>query len=132
MTVYHGWKIYAHVGKVAHNRIPDLKRKIKNWFDQGEWSFEDNHRTFIYNQNIDSPIEIIFKEQTTEEEKSMGLSKYGIVFKSDFFGWRSEYPHRQLCDEVSHRITWQKQACLLINDECIPVSKTRILRRKKG
>lgn len=131
MDIYHGWKIYAHVGKVAHNDFPDLKRKIKRQFNQGEWSFEDNDRTFIHNQNIDSPIEVLFVDETTEEEKAMGLNRYGIVFNAVFLGWRNEYPHRQLCDKVLNKITWKKQAYILIDDEWIPVSKPRILRRKK-
>lgn len=131
LQIYHGWKIYAYVGKPAHNEISDLKRKIKRRFDQGEWSFEDNDRTFIYNQSFDSPIEVLFVDETTEEEKAMGLSRYGLVFNADFFGYRNEYPHRQLCYEVLHKIPWQKQAYYLIDDERILVSKRRIQRRKK-
>jgi len=84
LTVYQGWKIYAHVGKVAHNEFPEKKRKIKRWFNQEEWMFEDNDRTFIYNQNIDSPIEVSLLDKTTEEEKAMGLNNYGFVFNADF------------------------------------------------
>ena len=131
LTIYQGWKIYAHVGKVAHNDFPDLKRKIKRWFGKGEWSFEDSDRIFIYNQNIDSPIEVRFVDETTEEEKAKGLSMYGIVFDAPFISWKNEYSHRQLCNEVSHKITWQKQAYYLIDDEWIPVSKLRILRWRK-
>jgi len=129
-TVYHGWRIYTHVGKVKYNEIPDLKRKIKSWFDQKEWAYEDNHKTLIYHENSGSQIEVIFEEETTEQEKSMGLNRYGIVFKSDFFGLRNDYPHQQLCYEVLHKITWQKQAYHLRDDKLIRVPKRRILRRK--
>jgi hypothetical protein len=131
LTVYNGWKIYTHVGKVPRSEIPDLKRKIKSWFDQGEWVYEDNHKTTIYHPTIHSQIEIIFQEETTEQEKSKGLSKYGIVFKSGFFGWRDEYRHQQLCDKVSHKITWQKQAYFLRDNELIPVRKKHLLRMKR-
>lgn len=131
MTVYHGWKIYAHIGKVTRNKIPHLKSKIRVWFEQGEWSFEDNYRTIIYNENVDSPIEVVFKEETTEEEKSRGLNKYGIVIQSNSFDLRNTYPHQQLCKEVLHKITWQKQGFYLIDDEWIPIPQRRILRKKK-
>ena len=131
LTVYHGWKIYTHVGKPTPNKIPLLKSKLRGLFGQGEWSFENGYRTMIYNENVDSPIEVVFNEVTTEEEKSRGLTKYGVVIKSDFFGLRNTHPHKQLCKEVLHKITWQKQAYYLTDDGWIPVSKTRVLRMKK-
>jgi len=131
LTVYHGWKIYTHVGKVQPNRIRDLKCKIESWFDQGEWSFEDKYRTIITNEKFDSKIEVIINGEPTEFEESLGLNNYSIVFKSDFFGFRNESPHQVLCDKVSHKITWKKQAYYLINDEWVPVSKKRILKIKK-
>lgn len=90
LTVNNGWKIYTHVGKVPHNEIPDLKRKIKGWFDKGEWAYEDNHRILVYNQTINSQVEVILKEKTTDQEKAMGLNKYGIVIESVFFGLRND------------------------------------------
>ena len=129
---YQGWKIYTHTGKPTHNEKRHLKGKMGGWFGQSPWWFEDNkYRTMIHNENVDSSIEIIFREETTEEEKSRGLDKYGIVFQSYPFGLRNTYQHKQLCKEVLHKITWQKQAYYLTDDGLVPVSKTRILRRKK-
>lgn len=130
LTIYKGWRIYTHVGKVPHNEIPDLKRKIKGWFDQGEWVYEDNYKTLIY-KTVNLPVQVIFEDELTEQEKSMGLNKYGIVFKSDFFDWKNDYPHQQLCYEVLRKITWGKRAYLLKDNELIPVAKRRILRMKK-
>lgn len=131
LTVYHGWKIYTHVGKPTPNKIPHLKSKLRGWFGQGEWLFENGYRTMIYNENVDSPIEVVFSEVTTEEEKSRGLTKYGIVIKSDSFDLRNTYPHKQLCKEVLRKIPWQKQGFLLIDNEWIPIPQGRILRKKK-
>jgi len=128
LNIYHGWKIYANT---CVHHFPELKRELKRRFDQGEWSFEDNDRTFIYNQNIDSPIEIFFNDETTEEEKAMRLNRYKVVFDAPFFGWKNEYFHRQLCDKVLHKITWQKEAYYLTDDGLIPVKKRRILRMRK-
>jgi len=132
LAVYHGWRIYAHVGRIAHGRIPELKSRIKDWFNQGEWTIEDNCKTLIHNQTIDSQIEVIFKEETTAEEKSKGLTNYGIVFKSDLLGWRNEHEHRhqQLCDKVFHKITWRKEIYYLMNDKLTRVPKPRRLRWK--
>ena len=128
LTVYHGWKIYTHVGKPT----PACMYKLKGWFGQGEWSFEDNqYRILIHNENIDSRIEIIFPEENTEEEKSRGLDKYGVIIQSDFFSFRNTFPHQQLCKEVLHRITWRKQGFYVIDNEWIPIPQRRILRKKK-
>jgi len=131
LTVYHGWKIYTHVGKPTPNKIPLLKSKLRGLFGQGEWSFENGYRTMIYNENVDSPIEVVFNEVTTEEEKSRGLTKYGVVIQSDFFGLRNTYQHKQLCKEVLHKITWRKQGFFLIDNELILIPQRRILRKKK-
>lgn len=131
LTVYNGWKIYAHIGKVTPNNFPHKKSKLRGWFGQGEWLFEDNYRIMIYNVNVGSPIQVVFREESTEEEKSRGLKKYGIVFQSYSFGLRDRYTHQQLCKEVLHKITWQKRGFYLIDDKWIPISKRRILRKKK-
>jgi hypothetical protein len=133
LTDYGGWRIYTHVGKVAHNEIPDLKRKIRGWFDKGEWEYKDNSKTSICFESIKSKIEVLFAEQPTNDEITMGLDKYGVILNSGFFdwGWRNEHLHQRLCDEISHKITWQKQAYLLIDSELRPVRKTRVLRMKK-
>lgn len=122
---YQGWKIYTHTGKPTHNEKRHLKGKMGGWFGQSPWWFEDNkYRTMIHNENVDSSIEIIFREETTEEEKSRGLDKYGMVIQSVYpacLHAQNIYQHKQFCEEILHKITWRKQACYLIGDELILV-----------
>jgi hypothetical protein len=84
-----------------------------------------------HNENVGSPIEVVFKDKTTEEEKSKALSKYGIIIQSDFFDFRNRYPHQQLCKEVLQKITWQKRGFYWIDNKLIPIHQRRILRKKK-
>lgn len=132
---YQGWKIYAYAREVTPNKKHHLKSKMGELFGQSPWWFEDNkYRTIIHNENVDSRIEIIFPEEKTEEEKSRGLDKYGMVIQSLYPGLlraRNIYPHKQLCEEILHKITWRKQAHYLVDVEWIPVYKTRISRMKK-
>ena len=94
-------------------------------FGQSPWWFEDNkYRTIIHNENVDSHIEIIFPEENTEEEKSRGLDKYGMIIQSLHPGLlrtRNINLHKQYCEEILHKITWRKQAYYLIDDKLIPV-----------
>jgi len=132
---YQGWKIYAYAREVTPNKKRHLKSKMGELFGQSPWWFEDNkYRTIIHNENVDSHIEIIFPEENTEEEESRGLDKYGMVIQSLYPGLlraRNIYPHKQLCEEILHKITWRKQAYYLVDGKWITVFKTRISRMKK-
>ena len=70
LTVYHGWRIYAHVGKVPRNKIPEFKREIKSWFGHGDWSFKTNGEPEIYYERPDSKTKMLFVEEATDEAKS--------------------------------------------------------------
>lgn len=132
---YQGWKIYAYAREVTPNKKHHLTSKMGELFGQSPWWFEDNkYRTIIHNENVDSRIEIIFPEENTEEEKSRGLDKYGMVIQSLYPGLlraRNIYPHKQLCEEILHKIAWRKQSYYLVDGEWIPVHKTCISRMKK-
>jgi len=121
LTVYYGWEIHTHVGKPNPTEIPDLKRKMKSWFSQEGWEYEDDGRILIYSVKIDEPIQVFFKDITTEQEESMGLRKYGIVIKSEPFSLRNDYAHKQVCFDVLSKIPWKKQAYFLTNNGLIPV-----------
>ncbi len=122
---YQGFKIYAYVGKPTPNKKRHLKSKMGRWFGQSPWWFEDNeYRTIIHNENVDSRVEITFQEENTEEEKSRGLDKYGMIIQSLYPGLlraRNIDPHKQLCEDILHKITWRKQAYYLIDGEWIRV-----------
>jgi len=110
---YQGWKIYAYAREVTPNKKRHLKSKMGELFGQSPWWFEDNkYRTIIHN----------------------GLDKYGMVIQSLYPGLlraRNIYPHKQLCEEILHKITWRKQAYYLVDGKWITVFKTRISRMKK-
>jgi len=122
---YNGFKIYAYVGKPTPNKKRHLKSKMGRWFGQPPWEFEDNkYRTIIHNENVHSYNEIIFPEENTEEEKSRGLDKYGLIIQSLYpacMHAQNIYQHKQLCEEILHKITWRKQAYYLIDGEWISV-----------
>ena len=66
LTIYHGWKIFTHVGEVQPEKISNVKHKIQTWFDNEDWSFEVNDRIIITNENVDAMralacLEIIVK-----------------------------------------------------------------------
>jgi len=135
-SIYCGWRIYAHVGEVANTEIPILKMRVKGWFDPKEWGNEDedSYSISFYHESTKSEVQVTFRPQLTNVETMMGLNRFGVVFKSDFFDWgrRNERLHQQLCDEVSHMIPWQKQAYDLADHEWIPVRRKSILRWKRG
>ena len=125
----------THVGRVSPVELQHFKNNLKTRFDQGEWSFEDNDRIIITNEKIDSNIEVIINGEPTEFEESIALTKYGVVFKSNFFDhWRNRDYHQNLCTEVCQKITWQKQAYFLVNDKWVPVPKKLKfkMKRKRG
>jgi len=122
---YNGFKIYAYAREVTPNKEHHLKSKMGELFGQPPWWFEDNsYRTIIHNENFDYYTQVIFPEENTEEEKSRGLDKYGMVIQSVYpacLHAQNIYQHKQFCEEILHKITWRKQACYLIGDELILV-----------
>jgi hypothetical protein len=113
--VYEGCKIYAHVGKINDQKINDFKTEIKYWDPKDEWSFENDDRTIIHHETSDSIIKVTFNGEPTDLEVSMGLSKYGVVFESYVFGWKNDYHHQEICQEIYKKIRWQKRIFLLTN-----------------
>jgi hypothetical protein len=132
--IYCGWRIYAHVGEVANSEVPILKMKVKGWFDtEGlECENEDSYTISFYHKSAESYVQVTFRPQLTNVETTLGLDRFGVVFKSDFFNWglRSERLHQQLRDEVSHRIPWRKQSYDVVDHKWIPVRRRHILRWK--
>ncbi len=123
--------LFTHVGKVPANEINDLKHRIKSRFNQGEWSFIDNHKTIIVNENFDWNVNVIINPESSEFEECIELNKFGVVFRSDFFGWKNDFYHRQLCNEISNKITWNKQTYHIIDNKLVAVSKKHRLKAKK-
>lgn len=128
LTIYDGFKIYTHKGKVQHNKQPEIVHRLQTSFSCGDWHFENSH---IYNMNIDTSVKVEFKEETTEQEQEMGLNRYGVVLTSVFFDtWRNREQHKQFCTEVLHKITWEKEAFYLLDGKMIQVPKTKKLKKK--
>jgi hypothetical protein len=122
---YQGFKIYTYVGKPTPNEKRHIKSKMGRRFGQPPWWLEDNkYRTVIHNENFDYHTQIIFPEENTEEEKSRGLDKYGMIIQSLYPGLlrtRNINLHKQYCEEILHKITWRKQACYLVDGELMSV-----------
>lgn len=128
-SIYYGFVIYAHVGEIPHNKQPDIEHRIKSSFSCEDWYYENNN---IYNLNIDTSVKVEFKEETTEQEQEMGLSKYGLVFTSVFFdSWRNREPHKNFCAKILHKITCEKEAFYLLDGKMIPLPKTKRLKKKR-
>lgn len=130
LSIYDGFVIYAHVGKIPHNKQPEKEQSLKTSFSCEGWSYEDSH---IYNVNIDTSIKVEFKEETTEEERAMGLSRYGMCFTSVFFdSWRNIEQHKNFCIKVLNKIKWEKQAFYRFNGKLIPLPRTKRLKEKRS
>jgi len=137
LTIYDGWRIYTHVGEVAYSEIPFLKMTVKSWFDPGEWEYKEDRYTISFcHEGTDSVI-VDFRPQFTNMETTMRLDGFGVVFKSDFRDWgrRNERLHqrlhKQLRDDIWHRIPWQKKTCEWLDNKLKLVSKRHILRMKR-
>lgn len=132
LDIYHGWRTYTHSGKITKQNQPEIISKITHTFSFDGWTTESNERTFIYNDSIDASIELIFKDETTEKERDMGLTKYGIILKCDFFDhWRKRIEHQEVCSQLVDKLPWCSHSFILINDEWILVKKTKRLRPRR-
>ena len=129
LLIYDGWAIYAHVGEIPHNKQPAIEHSLKTSFSCEEWYYEDSH---IYNINIDTSVKVEFKEETTEQEREMGLSRYGLVLRSVYFDtWRNRDEHKNFCTEVLSKIRWKKQAFYWLDGKMIPLPQTSRLKKKR-
>lgn len=136
---YHGWIGYAHNGEIPKLKQPEYVQKISYIFSSDGWTTETNGRTFIYNENFDEPIELIFKDETTEKERELGVTKYGMKFESNFQDfWKTKRTqqrlsekHKRLQKDFSSKITWEKQFFNKIDYELVRVQKQKKVRLKR-
>ena len=112
LLIYDGWAIYAHVGEIPHNKQPAIEHSLKTSFSCEEWYYEDSH---IYNINIDTSVKVEFKEETTEQEREMGLSRYGLVLRSVYFDtWRNRDEHKKILLRSFKQNQMEKTGFLLV------------------
>ena len=123
------------MGKIPYNKQPDIEHRIRSSFSCEDWYYEDSH---IYNENFYenfyAPIKVEFKEETTEQEREMGLSRYGLVFDCVFFAKDTRQnvcSHKSFCTKVLNKITLKKQVFYLIDGKMIPLPKRKRLKKKK-
>ena len=128
--MYVGWEIYAHKGKITKNKQPIIKNKLKKLFSSNGWLFfENTHESVIHHQLNQYNIIVIFQEtEFTAEEDVKDIETYGLVFKSEYLGYKHGYSHKKLYSEVFRRIPWKKQGFWLEDGSRIPIPKTRTLR----
>jgi hypothetical protein len=123
LSIYDGWVIYTHVGEIPFNKQHHIEQKLKTAFSYEGWQYQENH---IYNVKIDTSVKVEFKEETTEQEREMGLAKYGLTLSSVFIDtWRNRKQHKNYCKDVLHKISWKKKAFYLIDGKMIPLSRQR-------